>query len=563
MRWGWLGGCLLVANSAWAACTGTSPNLTAASAQSTEIALCVSQAVDGDTINVPPGDVTWTTPLTINAATRSLTLRGAGVAQTIIRDAITGGATGLTITSAVGKAFRLTGIAFAASTAHNTSTPFIQINGGNTTAWRGDNLRFTGFQNGNRDTTIRVDNTFGVFHDIYKSGGFGFWLIAANSSYQGIGAYGDNSVVQPPGFGSANFIFIEDSTFENTGSLEQPAIEANGYAPRVVVRYCSFKQYWIGTHGTESAGRPRGGRAWEVYRNVFRSVSAFDQALLLRAGTGIFHHNHFKNEPGFTPNPAFSVMVSMRLVRADSQGNPLWGFGDGTGRWDTNDGVIYATGTHTGVSAQRVMTDSTKTWTSGQWGPGQNPGNPYSIRNVTRGWGSEIDGNSSNTITAQDNSQNDGPDPNQTWNTGDTYQILRAQFLIDQPGRGRGRLLPNQNPPDSSTYGDMLQVSEPVRVWSNTVAAGTIFSGAGSPPMNYTSSKILPGRDFIASVDASAALPGYTEYTYLCPTTGCATSGPNVCDRPTGCGHPLRTGGGVEPIPDPIPAPPTGFQIVP
>src|SRR6266481_5467043 len=47
-----------------------------------------SQAVNGDTITLPAGTFTWTTGVTLS---KGITLQGAGIGQTIIRDSITGG----------------------------------------------------------------------------------------------------------------------------------------------------------------------------------------------------------------------------------------------------------------------------------------------------------------------------------------------------------------------------------------------------------------------------------------------------------------------------------------
>src|SRR5262245_58988014 len=68
-----------------AECTGPSPTWTA-TPDFESVSACVSRASAGGTVNVLAGEVTWTSTLTI---TKSLTLAGAGVDQTVISAAVT------------------------------------------------------------------------------------------------------------------------------------------------------------------------------------------------------------------------------------------------------------------------------------------------------------------------------------------------------------------------------------------------------------------------------------------------------------------------------------------
>lgn len=77
-----------LAKSSLAACTGSSPNLTAASASYTDVNDCVQAATYGDTIRVPAGSATWPATLTL---TKGCWLQGAGKDATTITSTQTGG----------------------------------------------------------------------------------------------------------------------------------------------------------------------------------------------------------------------------------------------------------------------------------------------------------------------------------------------------------------------------------------------------------------------------------------------------------------------------------------
>ena len=62
--------CLFTAE-AFAACGGSSPNLIAADASRTEVAACVNKAAQsGDTITIPAGSASWTSP-TVSSSSRA------------------------------------------------------------------------------------------------------------------------------------------------------------------------------------------------------------------------------------------------------------------------------------------------------------------------------------------------------------------------------------------------------------------------------------------------------------------------------------------------------------
>ena len=77
-----------LAKSSWAACAGSSPNLTAADASYAEVNACVTASTYGDTITIPAGSKDWgSNTLTI---TKGVWLKGAGIGQTVINWSGTG-----------------------------------------------------------------------------------------------------------------------------------------------------------------------------------------------------------------------------------------------------------------------------------------------------------------------------------------------------------------------------------------------------------------------------------------------------------------------------------------
>src|SRR4030095_4052764 len=83
----------------------------AASTKGSDVQAKINIARDGDTVVVPAGTARWTTPLSI---TKNLTLKGAGVGQTVIFDEVPRAPQSHTIDVVLTKdlPFRLTGFEF-------------------------------------------------------------------------------------------------------------------------------------------------------------------------------------------------------------------------------------------------------------------------------------------------------------------------------------------------------------------------------------------------------------------------------------------------------------------
>src|SRR5262249_40322288 len=145
---------------------------------------------------------------------------------------------------------------------------------------------------------------------------------------------------------------------------------------------------FVGNHGTE-AGAPRGGRACEVYNNVFNFTTtgkdpqkrqqeearpSSPQAGVLRSGTTLWHDNQL------TGIEVGQLCRFSNFRETPARAYPVWGIADGTSPWDANDTEgngtyveghrphLFDSGTDTSsVNSQGVIHDSSKNWTPNQW----------------------------------------------------------------------------------------------------------------------------------------------------------------------------------------------------
>src|SRR5437773_11038179 len=78
---GWVAATLIFAPSRLARAT----TINASSASQSDVAAAIASAADGDVLTIPGGTATWTRTLVVRKA---ITLQGAGVGSTIIKDAV-------------------------------------------------------------------------------------------------------------------------------------------------------------------------------------------------------------------------------------------------------------------------------------------------------------------------------------------------------------------------------------------------------------------------------------------------------------------------------------------
>jgi hypothetical protein len=282
--------------------------------------------------------------------------------------------------------------------------------------------------------------TFQVFHDGW--GGH---------------SHGDGSWADATYFGSEKFLFIEDNTFRNANGYKSNGIDSYG-GGRYVARHNYLVDTPIGGHGTETGGRLRGVRAIEAYNNT--CVWSLDPRGQLRSGTMIEFNNVWTGKEDH-------LGKSTRLTcYRQFHPFPFWGGANGNNRLDLNDSHgLYASGKHTGANGSAVLVVANAGWAANQWVG-------YSVTNTTQKLNTRtgavfhpsscIMANTSDTITFR---ASDMGSP-MKFNNGDSYEIYKLSAALDQPGRGKGDLLADQDPVATGSWPH--QALEPAYAWGNT-----------------------------------------------------------------------------------------------
>ncbi len=291
------------------------------------------QVLNGDTITIPAGTFNWTTKVTIS---KSITLQGAGVGNTIIKDAVNGTQL-IQVGLVANNLTRITGIEFQDGGAHHDAAPngAFHVNGSNT---NGSTFRMDHCYWNNINGSLVFDTVLGVVdHTTFYCARPGYIMFYVyGSNWNGQGPYGDGSWHDPANFGSSQFIFFEDNTFTfNVGGL---GTISDAYAgARFVVRYNAIHDGVLNNHGTESSGRIRGGRAYEAYNNTYAG-SGWNKFLTgCRSGSMLFHDNTISGYWGS------NAQAGLGNYRTHMTFVPFGG-ADGANPWDVNEPNVFING---------------------------------------------------------------------------------------------------------------------------------------------------------------------------------------------------------------------------
>ncbi|HZR64419.1 MAG TPA: hypothetical protein VFA85_04675 [Terriglobales bacterium] len=457
-------------------------NGTAASVQS----ILNNQARNGDTITLPAGILNWTTGVTISKA---ITLQGAGVGTTVVRDSVQSGQL-IQVTLAAGNLTRISGIEFQDGGRTNREPGILRVVGSNT---NGSEFRFDHCKWNSLNGAGTFDTVIGVIdHNTFVMDRAGLPINIYDSYWNGR-TLGDGSWAAPTGFGTDRFLFIEDNTFTHSDS-SQKGITDSYAGGRFVVRHNNIFNGLISNHGTESTGRPRGGRAMEVYNNTFTGTNLNRFVGGVRSGGVLFHDN---NISGYWDNSATFTLQNFRNFYPFQP----WGGADGTNAWDVNAPNAFFTGTAAANSSNTTVSVSGVNWTPNYW-------TGYAIRRTSDVCNSgsisfsEILSNTSNTITYADNGGYPTP-PTMSFCAGDSLEIRRVDHALDQPGRALGSIITGT--PPVRPVGWNNQVTEPCYSWNNTT---------GNAPVNFSSG---PGVRANVHYFNNTRMPGYAPYVYPHP----------------------------------------------
>jgi hypothetical protein len=450
------------------------------SASQSDVAAAIASALDGDIVTIPSGTASWNRTLRVK---KGITIQGAGVGSTIIKDAVQSGPL-LDCSLAIGNLTRITGIEFQdGGRSGNELGGILKVTGSNT---NGSQFRMDHCQFDDLNGLIVADTVIGVIdHNTFiRATKNGDSIVVYDNFWNG-GTFGDGSWADATHFGTDRFLFIEDNVFRNNGD-GQPGITDSYAGGRFVVRHNQIFDGTVETHGTESNQRGRGVRAVEVYNNIYTGSDRNRFVGKMRSGVILFHDNtitgYWKGSTEFT----------LQAYRADDVFAP-WGGADGTSQWDVNSGPFYS-GTAS-AGGNHTVSVSGSPWTSNRWAG-------YTIRRDAGGSPgfAQIQSNTSNTITFFG-----GVFGSLNFNAGDNFKIYKVNQAIDQPGRAKGSLITGNPPVKPNGWND--QATEPCYAWNN-VSGGTQQVGFGRGDLI-----IRPDEHYFNNTP----MPGYTPYIYPHP----------------------------------------------
>lgn len=303
----------------------------AASCSRVDVQAALAAAKDGDTVLIPSGVCTWTQGIDI-ATPKAITIQGAGMDATTIIDNInklSGGGQVFTINTQAGKRFRMTGMTFRGMApdtyVYNHGTILLD---GTAQDFRLDHLKF------DRPGTSAI--RFGgaayglVDHCYFDLSNFKQGTVILQPAWGGHN-YGDGSFAAPLALGTEKAIYVEDNFFIGSGVAGAGPLDSFA-GGRFVFRYNTVQNDVVGTHGTESSGRYRGVRSYEIYNNTFTSNTLLFTGVFLRGGTGVVWGNSFHGVGGET---GYKNAITLANYRSDSSYNP-WGRCGAGSPWDGN-----------------------------------------------------------------------------------------------------------------------------------------------------------------------------------------------------------------------------------
>jgi hypothetical protein len=475
-----------------------------------DVSAAVALASPGDTVQLPAGTNWWSQTINLNG----VSIKGAGTNATVLIDEVPRTGTG-------GQLFYINGTGSSYTEISNlqlrcgvTNTSYnyngsIACNGVPTSSWRVDHVTFNSLYAKSILTygspECCVDhNTFMLMAQGVAIGNWG-------------GGYGDYSYSVPPTYGinSTNVLYVENNYFTNeTGLLEVSDGDGGG---RIVFRYNTIWNAYFNNHGTETGGRVRSERSFEIYCNNFNvspSYGSIFAAVCIRGGSGVIYSN--------TCNGAYNELVALRDFRSTQAYSGQWypfGGANGINPWDSNNPTLYLSGVNSSANGSSYLQVNGANWTPNQW-------IGYTLLDTNNGLFSVVTSNTSNQMDYIGSDQASASLVNgtvMTLNNGDHFQLYMVDATLDQPGRGSGNLL-EDNGVTANDYEVVInamtntvswpnEALESIYCWGNTIN-GTI-ANLSSPYPN-----LQQNRDFYNS-----SMPGYTPLVYPHPLDLSTNSG--------------------------------------
>lgn len=329
-----------LASNVQAACTGASPIWTA-TPDYASVNSCVSQSVNGDTINVSAGNVTWSNTLLIS---KEIILRGAGRGLTIITDEtaeVDGNNNLVPVIKLISNA-RITGFEFISPISGNTPIIFVTASNGSqpiTTspnAFRVDNCYFNS-TTGNKVHGLEVEpSAYGLIDhcEFYDAAVHHVGMSQVTGTEAGRQLW-----AKPLVLGTKEALYVENCIFTRSKSNANAIDSRNG--SKWVMRYSTMKDFYLEAHSGFFSGL-RGTRSWEIYKNEFIGTLGTVWLASLRSGTGVVWGNRSSGKYGW--NGIAGHHFSIDDSRAgqghshDKDGNVIY---TGVGIWAQSKGNMW------------------------------------------------------------------------------------------------------------------------------------------------------------------------------------------------------------------------------
>lgn len=306
-------------------------DIVALSCEGADVQTALDSAEAGDVVLIPEGTCMWNTTVGLDVDF-NLTVKGSGIDSTIIIDNVYKNNVNVLISFVLyeGNYFRLTGFTIQGYAQDQDWYNKGQIQlVGTCKKFRLDHIKFDspgtsgvryyGWLYGVVDHCLFLTRT--TCHQ-----GNVVWHETMNGGYYGDGSWNTDSY-----FGTDKAIYFEDNVFLGCAHTGAGVLDSYG-GGRTVFRHNNVTDEFLPNHGTESSGRVRGVRTFEIYDNTFETGAFMYCAIYLRGGTGVVFNNSMHGAEGQT-GYQYGIMVANYRCYGDYL---PWGQANGNNTWDGN-----------------------------------------------------------------------------------------------------------------------------------------------------------------------------------------------------------------------------------
>lgn len=306
---------------------------TTANANLSTVQNALNAAASGAVVCVPAGSATWSGTLTF-PRTKDLTLKGAGVGQTIIN---CGGVNCLSL--GLSSSHRLTGFEFNWTTGSENSIRILdQVVPGK--VLRIDHNKFN-----SPNATWSIMNIAGetsAFHPtaLIDNNVFVNWAVHVGGTYFML-AEGDYqhqlwATLPPVGHvgNGVGAVYVEENAFTSTASSGFQNFSDANYGGRRVWRFNTHTGQGVGVEIHSVQGANRAAQSWEIYGNTWsKSSPTWAMPVYARGGTGVIFDNSSSSN--------YTTDVFANNVRSCRDPGEGVGKCTGSSNWDGNSSGGY------------------------------------------------------------------------------------------------------------------------------------------------------------------------------------------------------------------------------